>query len=163
MARGRRPRYWVKIDCNGVLRGSINYLLTLEEQAVWIKLIAYSEVCGGPAGCIQDNEGNALPREFLAMELHCTVDILNSMIEKMTKDKAISSNGGGVMKLVNFESYQFTEYDRQKPYREAKKNAIKDPERFKNSSIKAASSHDDIDALYAERGRRLDANIKIPD
>ena len=49
MARGRKPRNWIKIDCEGILRGSINYLLPLDGQAIWIKMIAYSEVCGGAA------------------------------------------------------------------------------------------------------------------
>jgi len=123
MARGRKPRSWVKLDCNGILRGSINYLLKLDQQAVWMKMIAYAEVCGGPPGSIQDNEGNGLPRDFLAAELHCPVDILNVTIEIMEKDKAISKNGTGAIKLNNFEIYQFSEYDRQKPYRQAKKNA----------------------------------------
>jgi hypothetical protein len=125
MARGRKPRNWVKLDCEGVLRGSINYLLTLSEQAVWMKMIAYAEVCGGPPGAIQDNEGNGLPREFLAQELHCPVDILESTITKMKSDNAISTNGTGVIILNNFAIYKFSEYDRQKPYREAKKNADK--------------------------------------
>lgn len=130
MARGRRSRSWVKIDCEGILRGSINWLLELSEQAVWMKLIAYSEICGGPPGSIQDNEGRGLPREFLAMELHCSVDVLNTTINKMKNDKAISTNGTDVIILNNFTTYQFTEYDRQKPYRAAKKEKERDPDRY---------------------------------
>lgn len=162
MARGRKPRTWVKIDCNGILRGSINYLLKLDEQAIWIKLIAYSEVCGGPAGIIQDNEGNGLPREFLAQELHCSTEILNSTIEIMTKDKAISSNGNGILKLNNFDTYQFSEYDRQKPYREAKKLSEKsDPERFqkgKYGEIVAEHSNKKSDRKIEDIKRELKRN-----
>ena len=121
MARGRIPRTWIKIDCNGILRGSVNYILTLEQQAIWVKLLAYSEVCGGEAGFIQDNNGGALPRSFLSQELHCSEESLNLTIIKMTEDKAINSNGTGVIEIVNYKTYQFGEYDRQKPYREAKK------------------------------------------
>ncbi len=131
MARGRKARTWVKIDCNGILRGSINWILTLEEQAVWIKLIAYSEVCGGPAGSIQDNEGQGLPMPFLAQELHAPENVLSNTLDKMEKDRAIKRNGTGIIELVNFATYQFSEYDRQKPYRQAKKQEQDlDPEKY---------------------------------
>lgn len=129
MARGRKPRTWIKLDCYGVLHGSINFLLTLEEQAVWLKLIPFSAVCGGEPGFIQDNEGKGLPHEYIAQELHCPLKTFESMLDKMRNDKAVSENGTGVIELVNFKTYQFTEYDRQKPYRQAKKE---ESEKFKS-------------------------------
>jgi hypothetical protein len=129
MPRTRKPRTWVKIDCNGILRGSINWILTLEEQAVWVKMIAYAEVCGGPPGYIQDNDGNGVPKEFLAQELHCPVNILESTIEKMKKENSIEVTDTGIIFLIHFDEYQFTEYDRQKPYRDAKKHSD-DPDKF---------------------------------
>ena len=125
MARGRKPRTWIKLDCYGVLHGSINYLLSLEEQAAWLKLIPFSAVCGGPPGFIQDNEGAGLPYEYIAHELHCPIKIFESMLEKMKTDKAINENGTGVIELVNIDTYQFNDYDRQRPYREAKKKDYK--------------------------------------
>ena len=86
MARSRKSRLWVKIDCEGILRGSINYLLPLDEQAIWIKLIAFSEMCGGRSGYIEDNNGKGMPLEHIAHELHCPVETLNNVIEKMGKD-----------------------------------------------------------------------------
>lgn len=132
MPRGRKPRAWVKIDCNGILRGSINWILTLEEQAVWVKLIAYSEVCGGEPGFIQDNDGHALPQGFLAQELHCEDSVLESTLVKMEQNKSIDRNGSGIH-LIHFNDYQFTEYDRQKPYRDRRRQEEleKDPDRFR--------------------------------
>lgn len=121
MPRGRKPRTWVKMDCEGLLRGSINYLLTLDGQAVWLKMIALSEMCGGRSGYIEDNNRSGLPREYVAQELHCTVELLNSVLEKMEGDGAISINGSGSIHLVNFAHYQFSEYDRQKPSRDKRK------------------------------------------
>jgi len=125
MPRGRKPRLWIKVDCEGVLRGSINYLLPLDGQAVWIKMIAYSEVCGGRPGWIEDNNGNGLPHDFIAQELHCPVETFELVLKKMRDDKAIETNGTGSIHLVNFEHYQFGEYDRQQPYRLGKKEAEK--------------------------------------
>ena len=121
MARGRKPRTWIKMDCEGILRGSINYLLPLEGQAVWMKMIALSEVCGGRPGWIEDNNQNGLPDNYIAHELHCTVDLLKNVLKKMGDDGAIKINGTGAIQLVNFDHYQFREYDRQLPYRQAKK------------------------------------------
>jgi hypothetical protein len=125
MARGRKPRNWIKIDCEGILRGSINYLLPLDGQAVWVKMIAYSEICGGRPGWIEDNNNNGLPHEYIAQELHCPLDVFEAVIEKMEADKAIEVNGTGGIRLVNFEHYQFGEYERQKPYREGQREAEK--------------------------------------
>ena len=129
MPRGRKPRAWVKIDCEGILRGSINWILTLDEQAIWVKLIAYSEVCGGPPGYIQDNDGGGLPVDFLSHELHCPIGLLESTIKKMEENNSISRNGTGALFLIHFDDYQFTEYDRQKPYRDSRKKNAQDPDR----------------------------------
>lgn len=123
MPRNRKSRTWIKVDCDGILRGSINYLLPLDGQAIWIKMIALSEICGGRPGFIEDNNQNGLPHEYIAQELHCPVELLEVVIKKMKDDKAIKTNGTGSIELVNFQHYQFGEYDRQKPYRQAKKEA----------------------------------------
>ena len=120
MARGRKPRTWVKIDCEGVLRGSINYLLSLEGQAIWIKMIALSEMSGGRPGYIEDNNHRGLPVEYIAHELHCTVETLREVLAAMEGDGAIVIDEDLSIHLVNFEVYQFGEYDRQRQYRENK-------------------------------------------
>jgi hypothetical protein len=118
MARGTNKRTWVKLDCQGILHGSINWLFTLEEQAVFLKLIPMAAVYCRTPGIISDNEGQPLPRAFIAHELHCPVEILNSVIDKGCQDNCLRDTMNG-LQLVNFEHYQFTEYDRQKPYRQA--------------------------------------------
>lgn len=144
MPRGRKPRTWVKMDCEGLLRGSINYLfsdvdkddidaediVSLACQAVWMKMIAFSEVCGGRPGYIEDNNERGLPVKYIAQELHCPVHILQNVLRIMEGDGAIKTNGTGSIQLVNFEHYQFSEYDRQKPYRQAKKERDEDPDKF---------------------------------
>lgn len=127
MPRGRKPRTWVRMDCEGLLRGSINYLLPLDGQAVWLKMIALSEMCGGRSGYIEDNNQNGLPLEYTAQELHCGLELLKFVLDKMQSDGAIEINGTGSIRLVNFSHYQFSEYDRQKPYRQAKKERTKKP------------------------------------
>lgn len=131
MTRGRKPRSWVRLDCQGVLHGSINYIYTLEEQAVFIKMIAMAEVYGQEPGLISDNDGRALPKEYVAHELHCSLEMLDSVIKKGTDDEAIKQNGEGI-RLLHFEHYQFTEYDRQSKYREKKAAERKQYGEFEN-------------------------------
>jgi hypothetical protein len=130
LARGRKPRTWIKIDCEGILRGSINYLLDLDGQAIWVKMIALSEVCGGRPGYIEDNNQKGLPHEYLAHELHCPVELLRSVLDKMSGDDAIEVNSSGSIHLVNFHHYQFGEYERQKPYRQKKKEMLENLPEF---------------------------------
>ena len=144
MPRGRKPRTWVKMDCDGLLHGSMNYLfadidvekmeageiVSLACQAVWMKMIALSEVCGGRPGFIEDNNESGLPVKYIAELLHCPIHILANVMKIMETDGAIKTNGTGSIELVNFNHYQFSEYDRQKPYRQAKKEAAEDPDRF---------------------------------
>jgi len=79
-------------------------------------MIAMAEVYGQEPGLISDNEGKALPRNYVAHELHCSQEVLNTVIKKGIDDKSMEENGTGIQ-LLNFSHYQFTEYDRQKPYR----------------------------------------------
>ena len=123
----------MKIDCAGLLHGSINWQLTLEEQAIWVKMIAYSEVCGGAPGMICDNDNHPIPHDFLAHELHCSEEVLDQCLKKCKTEGRISENSTGI-KITNFDNYQFGEYDRQKAYRDAKKQGEdrSDPKRFKD-------------------------------
>ena len=136
MRKGRKPRNWVRLDCQGVLHGSINYIYSLDEQAVFIKLIAMAEVYGQEPGLISDNDGRALPREYVAHELHCSLEVLDSVVSKGSKDKSIEENGAGI-RLLNFHHYQFTEYDRQQKYRQKDKPESKIYGEFKNVRLSA--------------------------
>jgi len=118
MPRDRKPRTWIRLDCEGILRGSINYLLPLDGQAIWMKMMALSEVCGGRSGFIEDNNGNGLPHDYIAQELHCPIELFELVLKKMSGDGALQVNGSGSIELVNFQQYQFSEYDRQKVYRQ---------------------------------------------
>lgn len=126
MPRGMKKRTWVKLDCQGVLHGSINWMFTLEEQAVFLKLIPMAAVYCKVPGTIADNEGRPLPKEFIAHELHCPLAVLESVIKKGSQDNCIEVTPGGI-RLVNFEHYQLTEYDRQQKYR---KKGDPDPDKY---------------------------------
>lgn len=126
--RGRPRRVWVKLHCDGILRGSINYQLELAEQAVWMKLLAFTAVCGGQDGWIQDNDHRPLPHFFIASELHCPLDVFESTLKKCIEEGRCEENSQGIH-IVHWNYYQ-SEYERQKPYRDKKKGISDDPNKF---------------------------------
>lgn len=114
--RNAKKRGWVVLRKTW-LTSSINYRMTLEEIAVFSKLIVMADEFGPVPGLISDNDFRAMPHDYLAHQACCPIEILESTLEKGKQDESIYENGYGVF-LIHFDDYQFTEYDRQKPYRE---------------------------------------------
>lgn len=117
--RGSKKRGWVKLD-KGWLTSSINYRMQLGEIAVFSKLIVMADEFGPVAGLISDNDFRPMPHEYLAHQACCSVEIFKETIKKGIADDSIFENSHGIF-LTHFDDYQFTEYDRQRPYRDAKK------------------------------------------
>ena len=119
--RGSKKRGWVKFTKTW-LTSSINYRMVLSEQAVFSKLIVMADEYGPVPGLISDNDFRAMPHDYIAHLACCPVEILEQTLKKAISDDSIYENGCGVF-LTHFDDYQFTEYDRQKPYRDAANKA----------------------------------------
>ena len=117
--RGAKKRGWVVLR-KSWLTSSINYRMELDEIAVFSKLIVMADEYGPVPGLISDNDCRPMPHEYLAHQACCPLDVFESAIEKGVKDDSLYENSHGIF-MTHFDAYQFTEYDRQKPYREAKK------------------------------------------
>jgi len=118
----RRSRDWVRLHIPGCLHGSICYMYTREQKSIFYDLILMAESYGPIPGLISDNNLKPHPHRFLAHELHTTVELLEEVlgIGSEGADPQFYENSHGIF-IVNFDKWQFTEYDRQKPYRQAKK------------------------------------------
>lgn len=127
-SRGHKKRGWVVLR-KSWLTSSINYLFNLSEIAVFSKLIVMADEFGPVPGLISDNDFRPIPHEFLAHQACCPLEILESVLKKGTEDGSIFENSHGVL-LTHFDEHQFTEYDRQKPYREAKKKELTGPDKY---------------------------------
>ena len=123
MARGKGGRTWIKLHCDGVIHGSVTYQLSEAEQAVWMKLLAFAGIINRD-GEISDNDGRAFPREFIAQEIHTTTKNLDSTLEKCIDEGRITEDKQ-VLYITNWKAYQ-SEYNRQKPYREARKTPMQE-------------------------------------
>lgn len=128
--RGSKKRGWIPLR-KAFLTSSINYRMELGEQVVFLKLVLMADDYGPVPGLISDNDFRPMPHEFLAHQAHCPLEILESVIQKSIDDDSIYENSHGIF-FTHFDDYQYTAYDRQKPYREAKKALANDPEKYKN-------------------------------
>ena len=130
-ARCIRKRGWVVLR-KSWLTSSINYRMALEEIAVFSKIIVMADEFGPVPGLISDNDFRPMPHDYLAHQACCPLEIFEATLKKGTEDDSIYENSHGVF-LTHFDEYQFTEYDRQKPWREAQKQKrlrTDDPEKF---------------------------------
>jgi len=126
-SRNAKKRGWVVLRKTW-LTSSINYRMELSEQAVFSKLIVMADEYGPVPGLISDNDCRPMPHEYIAHMCFCPLETLESTIKKGIDDDSIYENSHGIF-LTHFDEYQFTEYDRQKPYRQAKKDkSIRTPE-----------------------------------
>lgn len=126
--RGSKRRGWVKFT-KSWLTSSINYRMEMSEQLVFSKLIVMADEYGPVPGLISDNDFRAMPHDYLAHLACCPVEILEATLEKGKKDDSIYENGQGIF-MTHFDDYQFTEYDRQQPYRQAKKERDENPDKY---------------------------------
>lgn len=127
-SRGSQKRHWVKFTKNW-LTSSINYRMELSEQAIFSKLIVMADEFGPVAGLISDNDFRAMPHEYLAHLATCPLEAFETTLKKAIDDDSIYENGHGLF-LTHFDDYQFTEYDRQKQYRQKDKIDKTDPDKF---------------------------------
>ena len=122
--RGTKPRAWVKVHVKGWLHGSIRWQLTPAERGVWADLIVLAGECG-QEGKICDNDQRPYPRDFIANQLNIPLELLGRTIAKCRHEGRIDDRDD-VIVITNWAAYQ-SEYERQKPYRDAKKD---DPDKY---------------------------------
>lgn len=110
-------RTWVKLFVTGWLHGSIRWQLEPDERSVWADLICLAGQCGHE-GIICDNDGEPLPRDFMANQLNIKQTLLDRTIAKSIHDNRLEEVDG-CLSIVNWSSYQ-SEYERQKMSRQPK-------------------------------------------
>lgn len=123
--RVQKKRGWVVLR-KSWLTSSINYRMALDEIAVFSKVIVMADEFGPVPGLISDNDCRPMPHEYLAHQACCPIEVFESCLDKATKDGSVYENGHGIF-VTHFDEYQFTEYDRQKKYRQAKHDKQDEP------------------------------------
>lgn len=117
---GQEPKHrdWVKLWIKEALLGTIREDLTPEERGTWYDFLLLAGNCRIP-GIISANENTALPIKRIAGILNTPEDLIQRCIVKFEKSGRIRVRPNGIIYIVNWEKYQYSDYDRVKKYRQA--------------------------------------------
>ncbi len=111
MKKRSSEKTWIPFWVDKWIFGSMRIELNLEERAIWIDLLA---LAAKDDGYIRANEGTPYPLDQLAGMLIIPLDILEKAIDKFIKLKKIRKFKSGILYIVTWEKYQFTDrYKRQ--------------------------------------------------
>ena len=113
-------RKWIKLFIDECLTGTIREDLSPEERSVWYDFLLFAGR-NRPPGCISANENTAISPKRLAALLNIPVNLLARSMKKFEDSGRIEIDLQGIIHIVNWDKYQYTDYDRQKLYREAKR------------------------------------------
>jgi hypothetical protein len=89
-----------------------------DERGVWYDLLNFAALSAVP-GHICDKDNRPYPNAFIANRLNIPLALLESSLEKCKEEGRVRIDDKGIH-ITNWDKYQ-SEYERQKPYREAKK------------------------------------------
>lgn len=116
-----KHRDWIKLWVKESLIGTIREDLTSEERGMWYDFLLLAGNSRIP-GIICANESTPLPVKRIAGILNVSEQLVEQSIQKFTKSGRIAIDKQGVIHIVNWAKYQYSDYDRQKPYREKTKH-----------------------------------------
>ena len=115
---GTEPKHrdWVKLWVKEALLGTIREDLTPEERGTWYDFLLLAGNSRIP-GVICANKTTALPVKRIAGILNIDTTLVKRCIKKFKESERITVDSNGVITIVNWGRYQYSDYDRQKPYR----------------------------------------------
>jgi len=110
-------RRWIKLWVADSLRGTMRFDFTPAERGVWYDLLILAGDCR-QEGLISPGENAQYPLKWIAGTLNISTSLLKKTLEKCKTFNRIEVNSHGI-RILNWSKYQ-SEYERQKPFREAK-------------------------------------------
>ncbi|MDP2730274.1 MAG: phage replisome organizer N-terminal domain-containing protein [Dehalococcoidales bacterium] len=116
---GTEPKHrdWVKLWIKESLIGTIREDLTAAERGVWYDFLLLAGNSRIP-GVICANENTPIPIKRIAGILNITEQLVNQSIEKFVQSGRIEVDSQGIISIINWSKYQYSDYDRQKKYRQ---------------------------------------------
>ena len=119
---GKEPKHrdWIKLWIKEGLLGSIREDLTPEERATWWDFLLLAGNCRVP-GTISANKVTPMPVKRIAGILNISEILVRRCIKKFEESGRIELDLNGVIHIKNWDKYQYSDYDRQKPFREKAK------------------------------------------
>ena len=116
---GAEPRHrdWVKLWIKESLLGTIREDLTSAERGIWYDFLLLAGNSRIP-GVICANEKTAMPTKRIAGILNVSERLVQDSIQKFLDSGRITIDEQGIIHIVNWGKYQYSDYDRQKQYRQ---------------------------------------------
>lgn len=117
-------RNWIKIYCANWLQSEDLRSSPSDVRAVWIDLLCLAGVGAyGDVGVIKITPTVGIPDETLASILGIQVERWKEIKDFFSEKKMIKVHENNIIEILNWKTYQ-SEYHRQKPYREKKKEKL---------------------------------------
>lgn len=113
----RRP--WIKLFVDECLRGTIREDLTAEERGVWYDFLVLAGA-NRVRGCISANETQGYTVARVAAILNVKENIISRCVGKFLEQGRITIDDRDIISISNWDGYQYSSYDRQKPSRQSK-------------------------------------------
>ena len=144
-------RKWIKLFIDECLTGTIREDLTPTQRSIWYDFLLLAGR-NRPPGAISANETTAISTQRLAAWLNVPVSIITVAKRKFVASGRITISDDSIIHIVNWDKYQYTDYDRQKPYRE-KKAQEKDPDKYTSGKFGhlVARTADDVKQIKSAR------------
>lgn len=120
-------RRWIKVWTKECLTGTIRFDFTPAERGLWYDLLVLAGDCRQD-GVIAPGTGCAYPHQWIAGVLNIPIELLEAVLVKCEESGRLHENSSGIT-ILNWKKYQ-SEYERQKPFREKKKVAAIDPDKY---------------------------------
>ncbi len=126
---GSEPKHrdWVKLWIKEALLGTIREDLTPEERGTFFDFLLLAGNSRIP-GVICANISTALPIKRIAGILNIEESLVKRCILKFEKSGRIRVRPNGVIYIVNWEKYQYSDYDRVKKYRQKQQGEQQEPD-----------------------------------
>jgi len=119
-AKEPKHRDWIKLWIKESLLGTIREDLTSEERSVWYDFLLLAGNSRVP-GVICANPNTAMPVSRIAGILNTPAQLIERCIMKFEKSGRIRVRPNGLIYIINWEKYQYSDYDRQKKFRQRQK------------------------------------------
>lgn len=105
MKRGKKVDFWFPLYVDKWLWGSTRHELDHSERAIFTDLMALATK---DDGYVRANETTPYPHPQLAGILCCSIDLLESTIEKCIKFGKIEDKGSGIYYVCNWKEYSLS-------------------------------------------------------
>jgi len=93
--------------------------MTSEERGVWYDMLILAGWNRIP-GQLSANENVPIPKKRIAAWLNISTKLLAHCLAEFEKMGRIKTDEQGVIHILNWDKYQYSDYDRQKKYRKPK-------------------------------------------